>query len=273
LLAAAGAASRGECSTLAGRGEDGRTIGAQTWDWHQELSDCWAVLSYPDAPLPFVTLTEPAMLAKIGLNAAGVGLLFNILGHRRDTGAGGVPVHAVARRILDSARTVDAAIDILHSAPLSASSSFTVLDADRIACLEAGPAGVAEVAAAGAWIVRTNHFLDPALAAGGLPVSADSDTVARAALLESRLAGGCAAGPADRLFELLCAHESDGAALCCHPPADGPLGTRWQSLATVQLEPAARTLTVLAGGPCQRPAGQGGAEQRRFQIGAGQPVG
>jgi hypothetical protein len=81
---------------------------------------------------------------------------------------------------------------------------------------------------------------------------------------------GSEAIAADRLFDLLCAHESDGAALCCHPPADGPFGTRWQSLATVRLEPADRALTVLAGGPCQREAGPRGARQRRFLVGADQ---
>ncbi|MEO6500449.1 MAG: C45 family peptidase [Jatrophihabitantaceae bacterium] len=255
LLAAAGAASRGECSTVAGQNSATVMIGAQTWDWHQELAGGLAVLEYPQARRPFVTLTEVGLLAKIGINSAGVGVLFNILSHRSDTGDGGVPVHAVARRILDSAGSVEDGIAILRSAPLAASSCFTLLDATRLACLEASSAGVAELPQA-RWSVHTNHFQDPELAAGALPVDPESDTLPRHAVLSARSAGDPGAEHAENaedLADLLCAHESDGAGVCCHASAGAPLGSGWQTLATVGLEPASRRMSVLAGGPCGRP--------------------
>jgi isopenicillin-N N-acyltransferase-like protein len=237
-------------------------IGAQTWDWHQELAGGWAVLQYSQARYPFVTLTEAGPLAKIGINSAGLGVLFNILSHRSDTGDGGVPVHAVARRILDSAGDVEAGISILRSAPLSASSCFTLLDCRRVACLEAAPAGVAELPPA-RWSVHTNHFRDPGLAADALPVDPESDSLPRQQVLLARAAGGPAGGfgdsaggfgdSAEELADLLCAHESEGAAVCCHAAVTAPLGTGWQTLATVALEPAGRRMSVLAGGPCGRP--------------------
>jgi isopenicillin-N N-acyltransferase like protein len=251
LLAAAGAASRGECSAIAGANPGEVMIGAQTWDWHQELSGGWAVLEYPQARYPFVTLTEAGLLAKIGINSAGLGVLFNILSHRSDTGDGGVPVHAVARRILDSAGDVEAGISILRSAPLSASSCFTLLDCRRVACLEASPAGVAELPPA-RWSVHTNHFQDPGLAASALPTDAESDSEQRHEVLLARSADGVG-NSAEGLADLLCAHEADGAAVCCHAAATAPLGTGWQTLATVALEPAGRRMSVLAGGPCRRP--------------------
>jgi isopenicillin-N N-acyltransferase-like protein len=267
ILAAAGAASRGECSAVAGMSPAGM-IGAQTWDWHRELSGSWAVLEYPQVRCPFATLAEAGQLAKIGINSAGLGVLVNILAHRSDTGEGGVPVHAVARRILDSAADVEAGISILRSAPLSASSCFTLLDRDRVACLEASPAGVVELPAA-RWSVHANHFRDPGLAAGALPVDPQSDSAARQEVLLARSAGqgfGSAEGAGDLaegLADLLCAHEADGAAVCCHPAAVAPLGAGWQTLATVALEPAGRRISVLAGGPCGR------SEQRwrRFRAG------
>jgi isopenicillin-N N-acyltransferase-like protein len=265
LLAAAGAASRGECSAIAGANPAGVMIGAQTWDWHQELAGGWAVLQYTQARYPFVTLTEAGLLAKIGINSAGLGVLFNILSHRSDTGDGGVPVHAVARRILDSAGDVEAGISILRSAPLAASSCFTLLDCRRVACLEASPAGVAELPAA-RWSVHTNHFQDPGLAVSALPTDPDSDSVPRHDVLRARSAegwgksaegwGDSAEGwgdSAEDLADLLCVHEADGAAVCCHPAATAALGTGWQTLATVALEPAGRRMSVLAGGPCGRP--------------------
>jgi isopenicillin-N N-acyltransferase-like protein len=258
LLAAAGAASRGECSAVAGANRAGVMIGAQTWDWHQELSAGWAVLEYPQARFPFVTLTETGLLAKIGINSAGLGVLFNILTHSSDTGDAGVPVHAVARRILDSAADVEAGISILRSAPLSASSCFTLLDCRQVACLEASPAGVAELPLA-RWSVHTNHFQDPELAAAASPGGPESDSLPRHEVLLARFAEESATpagGPgnaAEELADLLCAHEADGAAVCCHAAATAPLGAGWQTLATIALEPAGRRMSVLAGGPCGRP--------------------
>ncbi|MEO6700685.1 MAG: C45 family peptidase [Jatrophihabitantaceae bacterium] len=234
-----------DCSTIAGPG-----LGAQTWDWHVELAGCWQLLGQATATIPFVTLTEIGILAKIGVNAAGVGLLFNILGHRADTGLGGVPVHALARRVLDSATDVESAVAIIAGAPLAASSCFTVLDERRAVCLEASPAGVRELAANQAgWLAHTNHFLDPVLATADLRVGAEFDTEPRLALLRHRLDQVQPQSP-DELRQLLCAHDGDGAPVCCHAPAGGPLGTRWQTLATVAVLPAERSLRVLAGGPC-----------------------
>jgi isopenicillin-N N-acyltransferase-like protein len=234
-----------DCSALARP-----DLGGQTWDWHAELAGSWQLVQRPAAAIPFVSLTECGILAKIGVNAAGVGLLFNILGHRADTGLAGVPVHAVARRILDSAVDVESAVAIIASARLAASSCFTVLDGRRTVCVEASSAGLAlpELCRAG-WAVHTNHFIDPELAAGDLRTGPDTDSEQRLALLSRRL---CQAEPgsADELRRLLCAHEDDGAPLCCHARPADPLGSRWQTLATVVLEPVHRRLRVLAGGPC-----------------------
>ncbi len=236
---------RGECSAVARPG-----LGGQTWDWHAELARYWRVVRYTGTAIPFVTLTEAGILAKIGVNAAGVGLLFNILGHRADSGIGGVPVHAVARRILDSAHDVAEAEAIVRSARLAASSCFTLLDAERVSCLEASSAGVFEVAARDGWVAHTNHFVNPVLTGGELRTGPGTDTLVRLDLLTARLAGSEPRSP-DELRQLLCAHEQDGAPVCCHAPADGALGERWQTLATVVVEAAGRTLHVLPGGPCE----------------------
>lgn len=237
-----------DCSAIARAG-----LGGQTWDWHAELAGGRQLLCYPDTAVAFITLTEAGILAKIGVNAAGLGLLFNILGHRADPGAPGVPVHAVARRVLDSALDVAGALAIIRSAPLAASSCFTVFDADRAVSVEASSAGVRELPAEDGWAVHTNHFLDERLAAGDLRTGPETDTLPRLALLRRRLAALTGADSVETIRRLLDAHEADGAPVCCHAPATGQLGTRWQTLATVVIEPAARRLSMLAGGPCQAP--------------------
>lgn len=238
-----------ECSTIVQTAP--RVIGAQTWDWHTELSQAWHVVHHRDVDLPFTTLTERGMVGKIGMNAAGVGLLFNILGHPSDASGQGVPVHAVARRVLDTARDVEHAIEIVRGAPLQASSCLTVLGPDSAACLEATPSGVALIEGHGDWLVHTNHFLDPGLATADVRVVPEPDTLARASLLTDRVRARSRPASRDSLVETLCAHEDpDGAAVCCHPAETDGLGTAWQTLATVVLDPAAPAMLLTRGGPC-----------------------
>lgn len=240
----------GECSTIVHAAPG--AMGAQTWDWHAQLSESWHVVQHRNIELPFVTLTERGMVGKIGLNAAGVGLLFNILGHESDGSGRGVPVHAVARRVLDTAVSVEHAIDIVRSAPVQASSCLTVLDPESVACLEMAPAGVAAVGGGADWVIHTNHFTDPELCAGGRFVAPEEDTVARASLLAERVRASYGPVSRDALVQALCAHEGpDGAGVCCHPYESGALGMAWETLATIVLDPVARSMSVLRGGPCE----------------------
>ncbi|WP_055599892.1 C45 family autoproteolytic acyltransferase/hydolase [Streptomyces aureus] len=258
ILAEAGAPRAGECSTLV-RGGPG-TTGGQCWDWHRELADAWHLQTVTGDAQAFAGITEHGILAKIGVNEAGVGVLFNILGHADDA-ATGVPVHLVARQVLGTAGSFAEAVGVLTGAPVSASTVITVVTADRAASVELAPAGSAVVAPDDrGWLVRTNHFLAPALAAGESRGRREPETYDRHRLLAERVlthdgwrgteaSGGPALGP-DALVRLLTAHRDDGAEVCCHAPAEGRLGSRWATLATVAVDPAERCLRVHDGGPC-----------------------
>ncbi|MFD3995615.1 C45 family autoproteolytic acyltransferase/hydolase [Streptomyces sp. NPDC058583] len=268
ILAEAGAPRTGECSTLVRGGP--RTTGGQCWDWHEELADAWHLQTVTGDAQGFAGITEHGILAKIGVNEAGVGVLFNILGHADDA-ATGVPVHLVARQVLGAAGSFAEAVGMLTGAPVSASTVITVVTADRAASVELAPAGSAVVAPDDrSWLVRTNHFLAPALATGELRGRREPETYDRHRLLTERVrtydgglgtevseaeasgpdaSDGAALGP-DALVGLLAAHRDDGAEVCCHAPAEGRLGSRWATLATVAVDPAERSLMVHDGGPC-----------------------
>ncbi|MEU9832474.1 C45 family peptidase [Streptosporangium sp. NPDC048047] len=257
ILSEAAAVRAGECSTLVHVGTS-RTVGGQSWDWHEELAGGWHPQSVRGAAgdpadggtLAFTGITEYGILGKIGLNEAGVGVLFNILGHTGD-GAGGVPVHLVARRVLGSATSFDDAIDVITGVPVSASTVMTVVTADRVASVEVSPAGAAVVRPdAGGWLVRTNHFQDPVLAAGEHRGRLEPETYDRLRVLGERVRGRDGIGGPGDLAALLTVHPGDGAEVCCHAPAGGRLGTRWATLATVLVEPAAGLFQVHDGGPC-----------------------
>ncbi|MGW8599751.1 C45 family autoproteolytic acyltransferase/hydrolase [Streptomyces sp. NPDC055893] len=283
ILAEAGAPRTGECSTLVRVGP--RTAGGQCWDWHQELAEAWHLQTVAGDAQGFAGITEHGILAKIGVNEAGVGVLFNILGHADDA-ATGVPVHLVARQVLGTAGSFTEAVALLTGAPVSASTVITVVTPDRAASVELSPGGSAVVAPDdGGLLVRTNHFLDPVLAAAELRGRREPETYDRHRLLTERVrahddgpgtgvsgtgvSGTGAPGPdvlgpdvfgpdvlgpdvfgPDVLVRLLAAHRDDGAEVCCHAPAEGRLGSRWATLATVALDPAERRLAVHDGGPC-----------------------
>ncbi|NJC71996.1 hypothetical protein HC031_20075 [Planosporangium thailandense] len=249
ILAAGANARRGECSTVAHAGGD-NLLAAQTWDWHVELTGAFDVVRHESARLPFATMTEVGVLGKIGMNAAGVGLLVNILGHRSDAARPGVPVHALARRVLDTATSLEHALAIIGEAPLAASTCFTVVSPQGIACVEASPAGVARAPQVGDWVVHTNHFVDDVLSAGDTRVGLEPDSVDRYHLLARCVARTSGPVRADTLVGLLRAHDVDGGPVCCHAPQGGPLGSRWATLATVVLDPVAATMGVAGSRPC-----------------------
>jgi isopenicillin-N N-acyltransferase-like protein len=247
----------GECSTAVlapPGGGAARTI--QTWDWLHSLRDAkllWRI-EHPGGRV-VKTFTELGVLGKLGVNDAGLGIHFNLLHHDSDGDGVGVPVHLVARRILDEASTLAEAEEIARSAAVSASTALTVVADDGVRAdartFELSPAGLGVLGAdAGGVLLHTNHFLDPDLAAGERLAPTDPDTVARLEELERRRDVVTAERVADRAAALV-VHREDGAALRCHPdPGAGP-ADEWETLLTVALDVAAGTMTYLDGAPCQ----------------------
>lgn len=242
VLAHLGGTGRGECSTVVGQG-----VAMQNWDWYASMSDNWLswTIPHPDGRR-VTTVTEYGIVGKIGVNSLGVGTLFNILHHELDGAAIGLPVHVVARRILDTAGSVEDGLWACTSARqlgFSASTSITIVDSERAVAAELWPGGVGQVPPdADGLLMRTNHFLSAPARDGDRWAEHGEDTVARLDELRRRLHGPV--GPAD-VLDALGDHESG---LCCHPGPGEPHAT----LATVALDVARHTLRVTAGQPCQQ---------------------
>lgn len=238
----------GECSTVVSARAP--SFSAQTWDWHEELAGCWHLQSVATEERSHVGLTEHGILAKIGLNDAGVGVHLNVLGHRDDA-PGAVPVHLVIAEVLASAGSLDHAIDILAQAPVRTSSAVTVVTPEGARIVELSPTGNAVLPAAAEVLLHTNHFLDRELAAGERTELYQPDSLQRIDLLGARVAERFVpAGPAD-LVPYLSTGPGDPAEICCAPPPGATLGDRWATLATVLLQPATGTVRVAAGSPAQ----------------------
>ncbi|WP_426362238.1 C45 family autoproteolytic acyltransferase/hydolase [Streptomyces sp. E-08] len=254
ILAGCPQPGKGECSTavFAPAGAAPQTV--QTWDWHDLL--------VPDALLHRLTpaegrtvklFTEFGAPGKIGVNSAGLGVHFNILFHVSDSGSGGVPVHAVARRILDEADTLGQAVEIASTARVSASTSLTVVTADgSAASLELSPAGLAVVPAGeDGWLLHTNHFLDAGLAAADTG-PADSMTVERLAHLRGVRATMPGLPPAERAAAF-CGDAGADAVVCMRPDAHKPPHEQWGTLLTIGLDVTRCAIDYLAGAPHEAP--------------------
>ena len=239
-----------ECSTAV-RLTPGGPVAFQTWDWHEHLVPDAMVWTYrTDRGRRVTVFTEPGMPAKIGMNDAGLSLNFNILHHRSDgISCDGVPVHAIARRILDDAECISDAVEIAASVPVSASSVFTVASGSDAAAIEVSPAGAGVVRPnPDGWLIHTNHFLDPGLASGGM-VSPGSTTDARFDHLANTVARPV---PTECLASI--AHDLGGrpgsrSPICLRPDLSLPRHARWQTLLTVRIAPSDGVFEWWAGDP------------------------
>ncbi|MEE6166388.1 MULTISPECIES: C45 family peptidase [unclassified Mycolicibacterium] len=237
----------GECSTIGRLPEAGSPFGIQTWDWHQEMNPFWHPQTVSGTAYSYVGLTEHGMLGKIGVNSAGLGLFFNILGHRDDAPAG-IPVHVLAAAVLGTAGSVAEALDMLRSAPISSSGAFTLLDTATAVCAELSPSGVQVISHRDGYLPHTNHFLDTSNTPFEKPGLYDPDSQDRLRLIESRLQRYPVPVRADDLVPFL--HSDPGEPqLCCVPAPGAVFGQRWATLATVLLEPEHHRARILTGTP------------------------
>ncbi|GAA1028354.1 MULTISPECIES: C45 family peptidase [Amycolatopsis] len=236
-----------ECSTLVRVPGTSSPFGIQTWDWHTELSNCWHTHEVHGTRYAFAGITEHGILGKIGVNSAGLGLFFNILGHQDDSAAG-VPVHVLAAAVLGEAGSTAEALDLLRTAPIRTSGAFTLLDSDSAVCAELSPAGVTTLDPEAGFLVHTNHFLDPDAAAREKRGLFEPDSQLRHALVTTRLQDYPTPAHAVDLVAFLRSDPGEPK-LCCVPDPDAAFGDRWATLATVLIEPAARTVRVHAGSP------------------------
>lgn len=256
ILAVMPASTEGECSTavFAPNGALApRSI--QTWDWHDSLVPNGLILQLTTAAGMTVKLfTEFGMLGKIGVNSAGLGLHFNILHHVSDNGSAGVPVHAIARRILEEASSVDEAIALARSARVSASTVLTVFSREdsspRAVSIEMSPAFTAVVRPdAEGWITHTNHFLDPELSLGERTPDA-STTYARFDHVNAALQN-MASGNLSHRADAMCGEAGEDAPICFHPDLSMPATERWETLLTIGIDTENSVLEYAAGNPKQ----------------------
>ena len=158
-----GSAYREEgCTSLAvlgSRTADGHTLLAQNWDWNAEQGPVTFLLATRDAEgFSVLTLAEAGMLAKSGLNSAGLGVCANLLISDADRGGEGVPYHLLLRGVLQSRSMADAHRKVLPQ-PRISSGNLMIADADGEAIdFEVAPGDFGYLVPDDGLITHANHF-------------------------------------------------------------------------------------------------------------------
>ncbi len=245
-----------ECSAFAhvpGPGQPGPAILGQNWDWLLHSARTLVVLeARPDEGPDFVTVVEAGLLAKAGMNAAGLGLVTNALVTDADTGEPGLPYHVLLRAVLDCATVTDA-LKVLAAAPRSSSANYLIAHASGAALdIEAAPGDFTRLYPLfpeDGLLLHTNHFLAPRIDPVDLALWAMPSTAVRL----QRLRAARTPRTPDGFRALLADHADYPYSICAHPdPAEHPC-EQGATIASVLMDLNARHLWLAAGNPCHVP--------------------
>jgi isopenicillin-N N-acyltransferase like protein len=250
-----------ECSAFAvapvprAGGDQGATLLGQNWDWLLHSARTLVVLevSQDDGP-DFVTVVEAGLLAKAGLNAAGLGLVTNALVTDADIGAPGLPYHVLLRAIFDCA-TVTEALGVLQAGERSSSANYLIAHASGATLdVEAAPGDFTRLYPQfpdHGLLLHTNHFLSPRLS----PVQDVSLWAMPSSAVRLQRLRAATAHPATlgHFRAVLADHADYPHSICSHPdPNDHPL-EQGATIASILMDLSARRLWLATGNPCQVP--------------------
>ena len=249
-----------ECSAFAyvpAPGQPGATILGQNWDWLLHAAQTLVVLEVrPDDGPDFVTVVEAGLLAKTGMNAAGLGLVTNALVTDADTGEPGLPYHVLLRAVLDCG-TVTEALKVLQAGLRSSSANYLIAHASGTALdIEAAPGDFTRLYPLfpqDGVLLHTNHFLAPRRDPVDLSLWAMPDSAVRLQRLQAAMTKPEHPPTLDDFRILLADHADYPNSVCAHPdPADHPR-EQGATIASVLMDLSARRLWLAAGHPCQVP--------------------
>jgi isopenicillin-N N-acyltransferase-like protein len=244
-----------ECSSFAivPQAPDGKTLIGQNWDWLLHSADTLVLLEVSQDEGPdFVTVVEAGLLAKAGMNAAGLGLVTNAMVTDADVGAPGLPYHVLLRAMFDCT-TVTEALMVLQAGERSSSANYLIAHASGTALdVEAAPGDFTRLYPLypdHGLLLHTNHFQAPRSRPSD-PVDLSLWAMPSSAVRLQRLQ---AMPPAtlDDARRLLADHADYPYSICAHPePGEHPL-EQGATITSVLMNLTAGQMWVTAGNPCQ----------------------
>lgn len=225
---------------------DGHTLHGQNWDWRDECAESSVVLRIVPADGPrMLIFVEAGILARCGLNSAGVGITGNFLQSEADFGLPGVPLPFIRRQILMT-KGLGEAITAVFSAPRAFSNNMMISHCEGEAVnLEATPKEVFWLQPEDGVLVHANHFCSPGALAKvrdvGLETNADSLYRDRRVTKRLRQRLG-RLGPSD--FKEAFSDQYGAPRAVCRSPVTGPGGKTSSTVATVIMDTTAKKMWI-----------------------------
>jgi isopenicillin-N N-acyltransferase like protein len=253
-----GAARRpGECTTIAALPavtDTGHTVLAENWDWLPHTSDTLIVVeARQDTGPAYVTVVEAGLLAKVGMNASGVGVATNALISSADVGAVGVPYHLTLRGLLD-AENLPAALASVQRRPRSSSANYMLAMAGGQAIdVEARPGDLTALTLLeprDGLIVHANHFVGTIVATDDVGIWWMPDSPFRYMRVRELLRCRVGAVTVESLQRVLTDHANHPVGVCAHADLREAPMDQGQTSASLIMDLDERTLWLADGMPC-----------------------
>ncbi len=251
----------GECSSfviLPPVSEGGRTLIGQNWDWVVPVSETVVVLEVEAEDVPnFVTVVEAGLLAKTGMNSAGIGMTTNALHSDLESSAvSGVPYHVILRAILESESFSDV-IAAINGPPRASSANYTIAHRDG----EAFNAETAPGDFTRAYIhfpeedfyAHTNHYLSEGIDFKDVGVWHGPGSLVRYHRLSRLLKTHRGPFTVPDLQGALSDHFNFPNSICSHPDPREPVQEHFKTVTSIIMDLNDSTLWLAADNPCQAP--------------------
>lgn len=258
--AATASTGRGECSAFAvlpPRTRDGQVLVGQNWDWLVHCSDTVVVLEVEQEDGPdYVTIVEAGLLAKTGMNTAGIGVATNAMVTTDDRGEPGVPFHVMLRGLMDATSLSDS-LATLQRVARASSANYLLAHRDGLAIdVEAAPGDFSRlylIDPEQGVLFHTNHFIAQRFDGTDVSVWAMPDSPLRLQRLRSMLDSHDGPIGVDEVQGWLGDHANHPAGVCCHPDEALPMLEQDATVVSVVMDLTAGRMWVADGRPCDTP--------------------
>lgn len=213
----------------------GRVIHGQNWDWRDECADSGLLLRIRSTDGPdILCFTEGGLLARFGMNSAGVALTANFLQTENDYGRDGVPIALLRRQILTSP-TFAEAMKVPYAAKRSFSANLMLSDAGGVAVdLESTPDEIFWLMPENDLLVHSNHFVSLAARCKHIDLSVPTNTDSLYRDMRVRLQLEQNHGKIDiDDFKRAFADNYGSPRAVCRSPIEGPGGKVSSTVATI----------------------------------------
>jgi len=250
LLETQGNAIQISCTSIAATPDATKsqeTLLAQNWDWYAQAGEHCIILSIKQTGKPdIIQVGEAGLIAKMGMNSAGIGMCTNAL--VCDNWRVSVPFHVILRGILN-ASTMTAAVGAVSKAVRASAGDFLIGHVDGMVLnIETAPETFNILVPELGTIAHTNHFLIDNPKIKDFIPSMWPDSIVRKHRASMLLASECKLIELSTIKKVLRDHFDYPHSICAH--GDG-IAPESQTGASVIINLSKRQFHVAKGHPCK----------------------